>query len=68
MPGAIPTLTYSNLANFLTQLIYTRTKSPQKGIPVFRKAWNMPVLSLIYSYQIHSHKTNDCVLDLSELT
>ena len=44
MPGAIPTLT-SNLANLLTQLIYTGTKSPQKGIPAFRKAWNMPVLS-----------------------
>ena len=55
MPDAIPTLTYSNLANFLTQLIYTRTNSPQKGIPLFRKAWNMPVLSLIYSYQLHIH-------------
>ena len=44
MPGAIPTLTTSNLANLLTQLIYTRTKSPQKGIYFFRKAWNMPVL------------------------
>ena len=32
-----------NLANLLTQLVYTRTNSPQKGIPFFPKAWNMPV-------------------------
>ena len=59
MSDAIP-LT-SNLANLLNQLIYTRTKSPQKGLPVLRKAWNMPVLFSIYFYQIHINITNDCV-------
>ena len=34
----------SKLANLLTQLIYSKTKSPQIGIPLFCKAWNMPVL------------------------
>ena len=43
-----------NLANLLTQLVYTRTNSPQKGIPFFPKAWNMPVPFLIYFYQITS--------------
>ena len=49
MSGEIPTTTNSelltsNLANLLTQPIYTRSKSPQKGIPLSLKAWNMPVL------------------------
>ena len=43
MYGAVPTLTCL-LANLLTQLIYTGTKSPLKGIPLFRKVLNMPVL------------------------
>ena len=47
---------------------HTRTKSSQKGIPLFGKAWNMPVLFWIYFYQIHINMTNDRVLDLSELT
>ena len=34
----------SNLANLLTQLIYTKTKSPQRDIPLILKAWNIPVL------------------------
>ena len=67
MSGAIPTLTYPNLANLLTQIIYPRTKSPQKGIPLFRKAWNIPVLFWIYFYQIHINITNDRVLDMSGL-
>ena len=46
MPGAIPILTYLQLSYLLTQLIYARTKSPQKGLFLFHKAWNM---------------TNDCV-------
>ena len=63
MPGAIPTLTYlSNLANLLTQLIYTISKSPQKGIPLFHKAWSMPVLFCIYFYQIHINMTSDVSL------
>ena len=41
MSGAISTLTYLYLANLLTQLIYTRTNSLHKGIPFFRKAWNI---------------------------
>ena len=28
-----------NLGNLLTQLVYTRTNSPQKGIPFFLEAW-----------------------------
>ena len=46
MSGAIPILTYLQLSYLLTQLIYARTKSPQKGLLLFHKAWNM---------------TNDCV-------
>ena len=46
MSGAIPILTYLQLSYLLTQLIYARTKSPQKGLFLFHKAWNM---------------TNDCV-------
>ena len=39
MSGAIPILTYLQLSYLLTQLIYARTKSPQKGL--FHKTWNM---------------------------
>ena len=46
MSSAIPILTYLQLSYLLTQLIYARTKSPQKGLFLFHKAWNM---------------TNDCV-------
>ena len=46
MSGAKPILTYLQLSYLLTQLIYTRTKSPQKGLFLSHKAWNM---------------TNDCV-------
>ena len=46
MSGAILLLTYLQLSYLLTQLIYARTKSPQKGPFLFHKAWNM---------------TNDCV-------
>ena len=52
MSGVVPTLTY-----LLTQLIYTRTKSPQKGLPLLRKAWNVPVLFSIYFYEIHINMT-----------
>ena len=41
MSGAIPILTYLQLSYLLTQLIYARTKSPQKGLFLFHKAWNM---------------------------
>ena len=61
MSGAIPILTYLQLSYLLTQLIYARTKSPQKGLFLFRKAWNMPVLFSICFYQIHINMTNDCV-------
>ena len=61
MSGAMPTLTYPQLSYLLTQLIYARTKSPQKGLLLFRKAWNMPVLFSICFYQIHISMTNDCV-------
>ena len=58
--------TYTNLplafSYSLTQVIYGRTKSPQKGIFLFHKAWNMPVLFSICFYQIHIiNMTNDCV-------
>ena len=61
MFGAIPTLTYLELSCLLTQLIYARTKSPQKGLLLFCKAWDMPVLFSICFYQIHISMTNDCV-------
>ena len=51
MAGEIKKIT-SNLANLLTQLIYNKTDSPQKGIAFFRKAWNMSLLFWIYFYQI----------------
>ena len=55
MSGAIP------LSYLLAQLIYARTKSLQKGLLLFCKAWNMPVLFSICFYQIHISMTNDCV-------
>ena len=58
MSGAIPILTYLWLSSLLTQLIYARTKSPQKGIFLFRKPWNMPVLFSVCLYQIHMNMTN----------
>ena len=45
----------------LTQLIYARTKLPQKGLLLFRMAWNMLVLFSICFYQIHISKINDRV-------
>ena len=57
--------TYTNLplafSYSLTQVIYGRTKSPQKGIFLFHKAWNMPVLFSICFYQINSNMSNDFV-------
>ena len=53
MSSAISTLTYLQLNYLLTQLIYARTKSPQKGLFFFHKAWNM---------------TNDCVSVTKTLT
>ena len=41
MSGAIPILTYLYLSYLLTQLIYPRTKSPQKVLSRFQKAWYM---------------------------
>ena len=62
MSGTIPTLTYLlQLSYLLTQLIYARTKSPWKGLLLFRKAWNMPVLFSICFYQKHINTINDCV-------
>ena len=48
--------TYTNLPQLsylLIQLIYTRTRPPQKGLLLFRKAWDMPVLFSICFYKIH---------------
>ena len=61
MFDAIPILTYLYLSYLLTQLIYARSKSPQKGLFLFCKAWNMPVLFSNCFYQIHIKMTNDCV-------
>ena len=61
MSGARPALTCLHLSYLLTQEIYARTKSPQKGLLLFRKGWNMPVLFSICFYQIHINMTNDCV-------
>ena len=41
MSGAIPILTYPQISYLLTQLIYARTKSLQKGLFLFHKAWNI---------------------------
>ena len=41
MSGAIPILTYLQLSYLLTQLIYPRTKLPQKGLFLFHKSWNI---------------------------
>ena len=46
MSGAIAILTYLYLSYLLIQLIFAKTKSPQKGLFLFHKACNM---------------TNDCV-------
>ena len=60
MSSAISALTYLQVSYLLTQLIYARTKSSQKGLLLFRKEWNMPVLFSICFYQIHINITNDC--------
>ena len=59
--GAIPMLTYLQLSYLLTQLTYARTKSPQKGLFFFQKAWIMLVLFSACFYQIHINVNNDCV-------
>ena len=41
MSGAIPVLTCLQLSYLLTQLISARTKSPEKGLFLFHKAWSM---------------------------
>ena len=51
MSGAIHILTYLQLSYLLTQLIYARTKSPEKGIFLFHKAWNMTNDSDCVCYQ-----------------
>ena len=62
MSGAIPILTYLLLISYLlTELIYARTESPQKGIFLFQKAWNMPFLFSICFYQTYVNMTNDGV-------
>ena len=60
-PSAIPTLTYLWLRCLLTQLIYAKIKSPQKGLLLLGKVWNMPVLFSICFYQIYIGMTIDCV-------
>ena len=61
MFGAIPILTYLHFSYLLTQLIYARTKSPQKRLFLFCKTSNMPVLFSNFFYQIHIKMTNDFV-------
>ena len=36
-------------------------ESPQKGVFLCRKAWNMPVFFSIRFYQIHINMATDCV-------
>ena len=59
MSGAIPVLAYLYLSYFLTQLIYARSKSPEKCLFLLCKAWNMSVLFSICFYLIHINVTND---------
>ena len=61
MSGAISALTYLQVSYLLTQPIYARTKSSQKGLPLFRKEWDMPVLFSVCVYQVHISMTNGCV-------
>ena len=64
MSGVIPIVTYLQLSYLLTQLIYSRAKSPPKGLFLFHKVWNMPVLFSICFYQIQICITNDCAKTL----
>ena len=56
----------SNLANLLTQQLYTRTNSPQKGISFLRHGTCHFFPEFIFA-RLHVNITVDCVLDLSEL-
>ena len=67
MFGALQTLLAASLVNLLTQLIYTGTKSPQKGILFFCKAWSMPVLFCSFT-RLNIKRGTDGVLDFSGLT
>ena len=51
MFSVILILNYLWLNYLLTQLIYARTQSPQKGLFLFHKAWNMAVSFSICFYQ-----------------
>ena len=62
MCDAIPILTYLQLSYLLAQLIYARIKSPQKGLFLFHRTWNMSVLFSICFYQIHFNMANDSVM------
>ena len=59
MSSAIPTLTYLWLRCLLTQLIFAKSESPQKGLLLLGKAWIMSVHFSICFYQIHISMTND---------
>ena len=61
MSDAIPAVTYLQLSYLLTQIIYARTKSPQKCLLPLRQLWNIPVFFSICFYQIRINMTNDCV-------
>ena len=52
---------YLYLSYLLTELTYARTKSPQKGLVLFHKAWNRPVLFPNFFYLIYINMTSDCV-------
>ena len=62
MSVAIPILTSSTslyLSYLLTQLIYARTQSPQKGVFLFHRAWNMTNDCLCYENPDDGSKIND---------
>ena len=61
MFSVILIVNYLWLNYLLTQLIYARTQSPQKGLFLFHKAWNMAVSFSICFYQTYINMTNDCV-------
>ena len=59
MSSAIPILTYLQLSYLLIQLIYARTKSPQKGLFFFHKTWNMTNDCVCYQNPDDGSKIND---------
>ena len=59
MSSAIPILTCLQHSYLLIQLIYARTKSPQKSLFLFHRAWNMTNDCVSYQNPDDGNKIND---------